>query len=331
MSEEERASRGPGATLREARERMQISTRQVAEALNLPVHVIEAIEAEDTERLPAPVFARGYTRAYARLLELDADAIVAQYPDQEEKVEQVHVIREPRTSASIIRLGLVALLWILGVGVVAGVVWVVWQWSGDEAERAGPATEAVGLPQEAAEGRDSTDATASDTGSPEETARATREASDRAGYPEDMDLDSDGEPALVTQPEVVTPQPSSETVEVGQPALDLQAGLVDAADAGQSVEDLAALRAAGRRITPEGDDVLRMEFSEDCWVEVFSSTGRVLYGDLNRSGRVLVLVGEAPFRVLLGYAPGVRMSFNGEAVVLKPHTRNAVADIVLGQ
>ncbi len=74
-----------------------------------------------------------------------------------------------------------------------------------------------------------------------------------------------------------------------------------------------------------------MEFSEDCWVEVMSSTGRLLYGDLNRSGRVLVLVGEAPFRVLFGYAPGVRVSFNGEAVVLTPHTRNAVADLVLGQ
>jgi len=42
-------------------------------------------------------------------------------------------------------------------------------------------------------------------------------------------------------------------------------------------------------------------------------------------------VGQAPFRVLLGYAPGVQMSFNGETVVLAPHTRNNVATLVLGQ
>jgi len=86
-----------------------------------------------------------------------------------------------------------------------------------------------------------------------------------------------------------------------------------------------------RRITEAGDDQLRFVFSEDCWVEVRSATGRNLFSDLGRSGSTLSLVGEGPFRILLGYAPGAEVAFNGEQVALAPHTRNNVATLVLGQ
>ena len=74
------AAEGPGESLRAARQAMEISCREVAEALNLPILTVEAIEANDYERLPGAVFTRGYIRAYARLLELDSDPVVARYP-----------------------------------------------------------------------------------------------------------------------------------------------------------------------------------------------------------------------------------------------------------
>ncbi|MDH3642820.1 MAG: DUF4115 domain-containing protein, partial [Gammaproteobacteria bacterium] len=86
-----------------------------------------------------------------------------------------------------------------------------------------------------------------------------------------------------------------------------------------------------RRITPTGSDRLLFQFTDDCWVEIKSATGASLYSDLSRGGRTLELEGLAPFRILLGYAPGVTMSFNDEAVALAPHTRNNVANLVLGQ
>ena len=50
-----------------------------------------------------------------------------------------------------------------------------------------------------------------------------------------------------------------------------------------------------------------------------------------RPEEVLRLVGQGPFRILLGYAPGVQMQYNGETVSLLAHTRNNVASLVLGQ
>ena len=78
MSERE----GPGGVLRAEREALGVTIREVAETLNLSMSTIEAIETNDYERLPGPVFARGYVRAYARLLNLAPESLVARYPQQ---------------------------------------------------------------------------------------------------------------------------------------------------------------------------------------------------------------------------------------------------------
>jgi cytoskeleton protein RodZ len=85
------------------------------------------------------------------------------------------------------------------------------------------------------------------------------------------------------------------------------------------------------RITEFGDEMLQFSFTEECWVEVKSAAGDNLYSNLNRAGATLMLEGRGPFRILLGYAPGVTLTYNGEPVTLAPHTRNNVATLVLGQ
>ena len=113
----------------------------------------------------------------------------------------------------------------------------------------------------------------------------------------------------------------SDTGEASQPSVRVS----------QTQSDLLYSPGSVRRISAPGDDRLLFEFSDECWVRVLSTTGENLYSDLNLAGQTLELVGRGPFRILLGYAPGVRMAFNGEPVVLGPHTRNNVANLVLGQ
>ena len=70
------AKEGPGVALQAARQARKLSVPQVADRLKLSSAVVTALEANDWERLPAPVFVRGYVRAYARLMGLPAEELL---------------------------------------------------------------------------------------------------------------------------------------------------------------------------------------------------------------------------------------------------------------
>lgn len=68
-----------GTELRQARERAQLSLQDIATRTKIRVPLLEAIEREEFERLPAGLLTRGYLRAYAREVGLDPESIVRQY------------------------------------------------------------------------------------------------------------------------------------------------------------------------------------------------------------------------------------------------------------
>ncbi|MBT5230958.1 MAG: helix-turn-helix domain-containing protein [Methylococcales bacterium] len=70
---------GIGEQLRAARLAKRISTVWVANHLHLSEAAIDAIECEAFEQLPAPVFVKGYIRAFARVVGEDELALVDLY------------------------------------------------------------------------------------------------------------------------------------------------------------------------------------------------------------------------------------------------------------
>jgi cytoskeleton protein RodZ len=64
---------GFGDRLRQAREAQKISIHEVATRLHLKPAVILALEEHRYHDLPGAAFARGYLRAYARLMRLDVE------------------------------------------------------------------------------------------------------------------------------------------------------------------------------------------------------------------------------------------------------------------
>lgn len=66
---------GVGRALREAREARELSFEDVERETRIGRRYLEAIEDEDHDALPAPVYARGFVRSYARFLGLDADSL----------------------------------------------------------------------------------------------------------------------------------------------------------------------------------------------------------------------------------------------------------------
>jgi len=329
-------SEGPGAALKSAREELGVSVREVAEALNLPVQILEAMEANDFEHLPQLVFTRGYLRSYARLLELDPDAIVARLPQLPEEetslTDEFEAIAPKRISLpgvpvwilAAAGLGIVLLLWLL----------LSWLWSGEEAAvpaptDSGSAAEVVDSSQ--LQGQPATGIVpATDTEARGDSFDAQSNAAD---IPAQDQLE-------VTEPDSVEPDPlEAAELPAAQPeAIDsigssagIEAPIAEPAATIPSPSESAATPAGFRRITAFGDDLLELSFVDDCWVEVKDLDGRLLYGDLNRAGSSLKLIGRAPFRLLLGYAPGVEMTFNNEEIDLVPSIRNNVANVTVGR
>lgn len=65
----------PGRVLSDARAAKGLAVAEVAAQLRLSASQVIALEADDYERLPGPVFVRGFVRNYARLLDLDPEKL----------------------------------------------------------------------------------------------------------------------------------------------------------------------------------------------------------------------------------------------------------------
>ena len=309
-------AQGLGAVLKAAREAAGMSEQQVADTLRLPTAVVRTLEANGFQSLPAPAYARGYVRAYARLLELDADALLGEHEQCLGGVQTPRLVltdngRTPLRDTLHERLG-----WVFGgaalvVGLVAsGVLW--WAWPQEGATLAASSVpvpssaQAAGSPLPAAP-------SAVATPSPSDTQRAAVAPSLAAATPADATMrDAAGPPTPVADGNAETP------VIAADPSAEVAA-------AANAEGDIAA---APPPVDGSGR-ALAFAFSEDCWVEVSDRMDRVIHRALNRAGETLLLHGETPLRIRIGNAPGVTLEYDGHAVALGPHTRNRVANLVL--
>ncbi len=140
----------PGSILRAEREALGVTVREVSETLNLSMSAIEAIEADDYERLPGPVFARGYVRAYARLLELEPDPLLAQIPRPPDPMDAVPERPELPVWEWIRRRPGLVLGGAAGLLVAVVVMMAVWLWPGGESQDASAGTAPGAVPHTAA-------------------------------------------------------------------------------------------------------------------------------------------------------------------------------------
>lgn len=91
LEQEGEVSQTPGQILKAARKAKQLSIGEVAEKLMLGKQIIAAIEDDNYEKISAQVYAEGYLRSYAQILDLSAVEIIDSfrqlkfYSDETEK------------------------------------------------------------------------------------------------------------------------------------------------------------------------------------------------------------------------------------------------------
>ncbi len=105
-----------GQWLRRQREVREIGLREIAETSKISLRYLEALEQDRFELLPAPVFAKGFLREYAKFVGLDPDEVVNYFisalpgdPREEERRER----RPPDPQRPFLGLPLLVVLCVL--------------------------------------------------------------------------------------------------------------------------------------------------------------------------------------------------------------------------
>lgn len=82
-----------GDLLREAREAKGLSLEQVEKTTNIRKKLLQALEQEAYQELPAPVFVKGFVRNYARLLDLDPEQAIVLYKEAAGDAERPYELK----------------------------------------------------------------------------------------------------------------------------------------------------------------------------------------------------------------------------------------------
>lgn len=285
----EPASPSPGALLCAQRETLELTIQQVADKLNLTMHYVRCLESDSYDKLPGDVFVRGYIRAYANLLQLDAPQVIAVYNEftnkklarKEEAIKRYTRRRRDKNRP-----------WIIVSGVAfVGVALALWYFN------AGTSTDEP-LGNTAAPGIDSVPLFAETPSLP--ASSADSQAVD-AGM--ETEMESSADDSVITD----------ETMTGDEPAIDGANGSTLGAAPEQNSNLIS--------LSWGGDDSVQLEFAEDSWVEVEHRGSNQAHRELRVSGETLLIQGTAPFSILLGNARAVTLTFNGRRVDISSNIR----------
>ncbi|MBA1274356.1 RodZ domain-containing protein [Stutzerimonas azotifigens] len=336
-------SGNPGETLRHAREAKGWSVAAVASQLNLSERLIGQIEAGDFSQAPGHTFARGYVRAYAKLVGLDQTQLVGEfdrYTGTDASGSSVHAlgrIEEPvRLSHNVLRFFSFVLLLVL---IGAGFIW--WQ---DQSSRNTGSPASSSLEHIEVEGADGTTQIHVFDEPEDQAVEAGRQSEDISlpslvGQQPDaegeapLELSQGSEAAEATVPEAdITAAPASqEQQDTAAPASAPPESEPAASDAALETPETPSATAQAPAAVATGEGQLELSFTADCWTRVIDADGRVLVSALIRAGTTRTVTGRAPLDIHLGYARGAQVSYNGESVSLAPHLRGETARFKVGQ
>ncbi|MGY2138413.1 RodZ domain-containing protein [Pseudomonas reactans] len=311
----------PGDTLRQARESNGWSLAEVALKLNLTTTSLGNLEAGAFDKLPGHTFARGYIRAYAKLLGIDQAILVQEFDQftgtdsQGSNVHGLGRIEEPvRVSHTILRI--VSLLLLIAV-IGGGFVWWQDQTSQRTKDLTSNAMEHVEV--ESADG--TTQIHPLDE--PEDQAVAESQAAPEAPAATEQPAAPETAPAATA----AAPAPATPTAPAHTPAAPAQTPATPAPAA-------PAAPAISPPTTPAliaGDGRVQITFVADCWTQVTDGNGKVLFSGLKRKGDTLDQGGKPPLTLRLGFARGAQVAYNGQPVDVAPFTSGETARLKLGQ
>ncbi|CDT98213.1 cytoskeleton protein RodZ [Vibrio coralliirubri] len=296
-----------GTLLKNKRESLGLTQKQISDRLKLRVTLIQQIEENQFESDQVATFMRGYIRSYAKYVNLDEKVVLSALHHagdaQHQEQEMLSFSRKTKTEKHNSRI--MILTWSI-FAVIAGIS-SLWWWQNQQQDT---------LSQSLANTESSEELAVEESLAPEFTSLEVIEAEqNEAGASvvegaEGLAAISDAEDssdAVTPADETSAQQTTETTTEVTANAETTEASTVPEAVANELV----------------------MQFTADCWIQVKDATGKTLSTGIKKAGQSLNLSGTAPYKVILGAPEGVSMTFASEPVDLSGYTSGKVARITL--
>ncbi|TOE73804.1 helix-turn-helix domain-containing protein [Vibrio parahaemolyticus] len=314
MTEHENTNEVPlsieaGTLLKNKRESLGMTQKQVADRLRLRVSVIEDIENNRFESQQVATFTRGYLRSYAKFVGLDEKVVLvaleqtADVKPKEQDIEMQSFSRKTKHEKHNSRIML--LTWVIAI-VIIGISAAWWWQNQQENSLAQVVAEAnVETSQPSADEIADIDLMTEEeliASTPAELAASNNTASESSINAAQTD-------------DVVPAETEESTTEATQEP-------VAVIEAAEEVQDASP-------VVPEGMTLLTMKFKADCWIQIKDTNGKTLVSGTQKPGQDVELTGKAPFKVILGAPEGVTMTFASEPVDLSGYTSGKVARFTL--
>ncbi|MEZ9071560.1 transcriptional regulator [Vibrio splendidus] len=291
-----------GTLLKNKRESLGLTQKQISDRLKLRITLIQQIEENQFESDQVATFMRGYIRSYAKYVNLDEKTVLnalhhsgdAQHQEQ----EMLSFSRKTKTEKHNSRIML--LTWSI-FAVIVGIS-SLWWWQNQQQDT---------LSQSLANTESSEELVVEESLDPELTSLEVIEA------------EQNTETSPVTED-------SDELTEVSSAEDSVTFDPVELNEEVQEAEDVASVTAEQETVAPKAvANELVMQFSADCWIQVKDASGKTLSTGIKKAGQTLNLSGTAPYKVILGAPEGVSMTFASEPVDLSGYTSGKVARITL--
>jgi cytoskeleton protein RodZ len=307
---------GIGCRLAAEREARGWTVEQVASQLNLAARQIQALEHDNFSALPGMASVRGFIRAYAKLLKVDATPLIAMLATESAPppIEPLHS-RRPLTAPfsdekhlpsngarpPLSKMAMIA----IGVVVLAAAAFVAYQFGG---------LHLPSMSQTSAEittSAPSETATASAQSVPETPVQESRESADPSMSVARGNESPPSAPAPSVAPAVPTAVP---TAPAAAPA---------------------PISAQPEKPAAAGKNTLVLKMREQSWIEVRRvgdaprGTSNVLMSRLDKAGTTEAIEVTEPVTVTIGNAGGVDATLRGAPVDLKADAKSNVAHLNL--
>ena len=279
-----------GETLRAAREQASYSLAYVTSQTHLKAEIIEALEQEKFSELSGDVFMRGYIRTYTKLLELDAEPLIAAYEKTKPAKPQAvaATVAQPRKKRRSMGVDPVV-IWSTAAVVIISLGLLVSWWTHESAE----------APVQLAEVADKfEDPLPLEENVDDREAIADHQVGLGNVSPEiDTSLQT---PSVISEPNS-QPEPPEQIVQRAR----VEELAIEAPLSGGNVDKVRII----------------VRYKEESWTEIFDARKRRLLHGLIQPGAVRIISGQAPLNVFLGNSPGVELEINGKPFDHSPYVR----------